>query len=534
MLNWIHELEGLQPEIEKEKHLSLSDYRIRQLNKLCGLPLYQVGMVALFCAMRKGKRGVKIHDFCEAARIVMPGKPIVRGVEALIAANWLNLVSDGPFSGDDSVRLTRPVEMALRFSNFDLLPIDKTIDRHWTLRKLYAESVTIRCGLKPSGVWRCSCEDFIRRSDYRIQKELRTIELTDTDLYLLMYVAVVTIIDGGELDLRGLLHLFSNDPIERNLLRASFMKSTHTLTKENWWKLEESFRGEVYVKPGERILKLILPEFALKTNEKPHPALLTVEHASIEPVELLVSAKLNEELEIISGLCEESAFERYCNALGSQHNKGLIIQLHGEPGTGKTEFCYQLARKTQRNILVLDISQVRDKYYGETEKLVTGIFNSYRNIVKAGDRFPILLFNEGDSIFQRRIDNEHGSTQTENTIQTILLNELERFQGIMLITTNTPKHFDKAFERRFQYRLKFDLPDFETRCKLLQRAFPGVEKTEIEQVSSNVIFSAADLLNIKRKMQIQELLGKGKVQGREGIQMLLNEKVSPGRRAIGY
>jgi hypothetical protein len=534
MLNWIHELEGLQPEIEKEKHLSLSDYRIRQLNRLCGLPLYQVGMIALFCAMRKGKRGLKIHDFCEAARIVMPGKPIVRGAEALIAGNWLSLVSDGPFPGDEYLRLTRPVELALRTSNFDLLPIPKAMDRHWPLRKLYAESVTIRCGLKPSVNWSYSCEDYIRRSDYRTQKEIRAAQLSDTDLYLLMYVAVLGIIEGGELDLRSLLQLFSNDPIERNILRASFMKSTHALKKDNWWKLEESFRGEIYVKPGERVMKLILPEFELKSADKAHPALLTVEHTNIEPVELIVSSKLNEELEVISGLCESSTFERYCASLENQSNKGLIVQLHGEPGTGKTEFCYQLARKTGRNVLMLDVSQVRDKYYGETEKLVTGIFNSYRSIVNADSRFPILLFNEGDSIFQRRIDNEHGSTQTENTIQTILLNELERFQGILLITTNTPNHFDKAFERRFQYRLKFDLPDYETRCTLLQRAFPEVERSMVEQVASSVVFSAADLLNIKRKMQIQSLLGKGKVHGKDGLQMLMEDKVFTGRQAIGY
>jgi SpoVK/Ycf46/Vps4 family AAA+-type ATPase len=311
------------------------------------------------------------------------------------------------------------------------------------------------------------------------------------------------------------------------------MKSTHTLTKENWWKLEENFRGEVHVKPGERILKLILPEFEVKTNDKPHPALLTVEHSTIKAVDLIVSEKLNTELEVISGLCESSTFERYCNSLGSQSNKGLIVQLHGEPGTGKTEFCYQLARKTNRNILMLDISQVRDKYYGETEKLVTGIFNSYRKAVSNEGLFPILLFNEGDSIFQRRIDNEHGSTQTENTIQTILLNELERFQGIMLITTNTPNHFDKAFERRFQYRLKFDLPDFEVRCKLLKQSFPEVESAFIEQVAHAGIFSAADLLNVKRKMQIQELLGKGRPESKDVLQMLLDEK-STHRKAIGF
>jgi len=533
MLNWIVELEALQPEIEKEKLISLSDYRIRQLNKLCRLPLYQVAMVALFCTMRKGKRGVRTHDFCEAAGIVLPGKPVLRGLQALIAGNWLNLVSDGPFSGEEFLRLTRPVELALRSSNFDLLPLPKTLDRHWPLRKLYAESVTIRCGLNPSGNWRFSCEDFLRRSDYRIQKEIRAVELSETDLYLLMYVAVIHIVDGGDVDMRALLQLFSNDPIERNLLRSSFMKSTHTLTKENWWKLEENFRGEVHVKPGERILKLILPEFEVKTNDKPHPALLTVEHSTIKPVDLIVSEKLNTELEVISGLCESSTFERYCNSLGSQSNKGLIVQLHGEPGTGKTEFCYQLARKTNRNILMLDISQVRDKYYGETEKLVTGIFNSYRRAVSNEGLFPILLFNEGDSIFQRRIDNEHGSTQTENTIQTILLNELERFQGIMLITTNTPNHFDKAFERRFQYRLKFDLPDFEVRCKLLKQSFPEVESAFIEQVAHAGSFSASDLLNVKRKMQIQELVGKGRPESKDVLQMLLDEK-STHRKAIGF
>jgi hypothetical protein len=533
MLNWIVELEALQPEIEKEKLISLSDYRIRQLNKLCRLPLYQVAMVALFCTMRKGKRGVRTHDFCEAAGIVLPGKPVLRGLQALIAGNWFNHVSEGVFPGDEHLRLSRAVEMALRSSNFDLLPPAKALDRHWPLRKLYADAVTIRCGLKPGALWSYSCDDFIRRSEYRIRKEFESVDLCANDFYLLMYVAVIHIIDGGDVDMRTLLYLFSNDPIERNLLRSGFMKTTHALTKDRWWTVEESFRGDVLVKPSERIVKMLLPEFELKSNEKSHPALLTVEHQSIEPVELIVSTGLREDLDTITRLCEVETFGRYCDSLGSQSNKGLIVQLHGEPGTGKTEFCYQLARKTNRNILMLDISQVRDKYYGETEKLVTGIFNSYRKAVSNEGLFPILLFNEGDSIFQRRIDNEHGSTQTENTIQTILLNELERFQGIMLITTNTPNHFDKAFERRFQYRLKFNLPDFEVRCKLLKQSFPEVESAFIEQVAHAGIFSAADLLNVKRKMQIQELLGKGRPESKDVLQMLLDEK-STHRKAIGF
>lgn len=73
---------------------------------------------------------------------------------------------------------------------------------------------------------------------------------------------------------------------------------------------------------------------------------------------------------------------------------GLTILLHGYPGTGKTETIYQLARQTNRNILFVNISEIRDKYVGESEKRLKAVFETYKNSIKHFEQVPILLFNE--------------------------------------------------------------------------------------------------------------------------------------------
>jgi SpoVK/Ycf46/Vps4 family AAA+-type ATPase len=213
--------------------------------------------------------------------------------------------------------------------------------------------------------------------------------------------------------------------------------------------------------------------------------------------------------------------------------RGLVVQLHGAPGTGKTEFCYQLARQTGRDVLVLDVSQARGKYYGETEKIITGIFNEYRKQVQIGDAFPILLFNEGDSIFQRRVSNDRESSQTENIVQTILLNELERFQGILMVTTNTPHHFDKAFERRFQFRLQFSAPGEQARLQLLRNALPEGKLSVLKRIAYECQFTAAELQNSLRKIHIEKLCGNVGGDRIAAIwEMLRNEK--PVKQRIGF
>lgn len=508
MLNWIHELETFQPELEKDKVISLSDHRIRTLQSLCRLPLYQVAMVALYCTMRKSGKTLRSLEFLEAARKALPGKPVVRGFEALITSNWIRVYSDGAFSNDEIVRLTRQVEQALQSSDFTLLPPAKEDDPHWHLRRLYARASQLRRGHRTARDWSFYCDDFVRHLSADQRCLLREASWTVGDRDLVFYTAATMLMEGAELDIRALLQIFGSDPVHRAIMRSELVHPDHPLLRDMWWSMEESYRGDRLVKLSDRLMKLFLPELKLAQAQKVHSALNTITCDTIEPVELIYDESLQRELDTIMQLCHPRVFQSYEQAYAQSAMRGLVVQLHGAPGTGKTEFCYQLARQTGRNLLVLDVSQARDKYYGETEKIITGIFNEYRKQVQLGEAFPILLFNEGDSIFQRRVSNDRESSQTENIIQTILLNELERFQGILMVTTNTPQHFDKAFERRFQFRLKFSAPSEQARMQLLRNALPEVKVPTLQRIAFECQFTAAELQNALRKLRIEELCSK--------------------------
>jgi len=533
MLNWIHELETLQPELEKEKTISLSDQRIRTLQRLCKRPLYQVAMIALFCAMRKGNKTVRSREFLEAAHVALPGKPALRGLEALMAANWMRGFSDGAHSNDEILRLTRPIEQALERSDFYQLPGIPADVHHAELLRLHAHACSFRRGNDTTREWNLYCDRAFKRMNLDARKAITQSGMSTADRNILLYVGVTCLMEGGDLDLRAVLHLFGAAPIERTLLRAQLLSSEHPLVKGRWWTMEESFRGDMMLKVSAKFQKIMLPELDVQMVERNHPALQSIACTGIQPMELFYDSTLQKELTTLEQLCGVSVFEQYGQEQKGTAMKGIAVQLHGGPGTGKTEFCYQLARITGRNLLMLDVSQARDKYYGETEKMITGIFREYEKQVGEGGAFPILFFNEGDSIFQRRIDSDQNSSHTDNTVQTILLNELERFQGILLVTTNTPKHFDKAFERRFQFRIEFRTPDVQARLLMLRNALPNSPEKELHSLATECVFTGAELKGALRRLHIERMCGNRVAFSADELRAHLKGKPSE-RRRIGF
>jgi hypothetical protein len=533
MFNWIQELETLQPEIEKDKVISLSDHRIRTLQSLCKLPLYQVAMVALYCTMRKAGKQVRSNEFLAAARKALPGKPVVAGLEALITANWMRVSPDGIHHNDDMLRITPPVEHALQVSDFHALPPAKHDDPHWHLRRLYARACAFRRGQRTAHDWALFCEDYVRHMKPPQRRMLREAGWSQSVRDIAFYTATISMVEGGDLDIRAVLYLFAPDPIERAVLRSHITHADFPLMRDGWWTMEDSFRGDLMLSMNDRLVRLFIPDLKVNDAKQIHRALNTISYDRIEPVKLVYDETLRGELDTLTKLCDPKTFHSYTQSYGHAVLRGLVVQLHGAPGTGKTEFCYQLARQTGRDVLVLDVAQARDKYYGETEKIISGIFREYEKRVIPHEPFPILLFNEGDSIFQRRVSNDRESSPTENTVQTILLNELERFQGILLVTTNTPYHFDKAFERRFQFRLQFNAPGEQARLQLLRDALPESNESVLERMAAECIFTAAELQNALRKMHIEQLCGKCIHDRAATLEQLLCSHRSV-KRAIGF
>ena len=113
----------------------------------------------------------------------------------------------------------------------------------------------------------------------------------------------------------------------------------------------------------------------------------------------------------------------------------------------------QLAKKTGRDIFCIDMSKLKSKWVGESEKCVKGVFNTYRHLCKSKKTKPILFFNEADAIFGKRMENvDSSAAQMLNTLQNIILQEMETLDGIMICTTNLHGNLDSAFERRLYIR----------------------------------------------------------------------------------
>ncbi|NDV80232.1 ATP-binding protein [Dysgonomonas sp. 511] len=187
--------------------------------------------------------------------------------------------------------------------------------------------------------------------------------------------------------------------------------------------------------------------------------------------------------------------------------KGFACLFYGAPGTGKTETVYQIARSTGRDIMMVDISETKSMWYGESEKRIKGIFDKYKSFLKTCEVAPILLFNEADAVIGKRKDAGQGSIdQTENAIQNILLQEMENLEGIMIATTNLTQNLDKAFERRFLYKIEFEKPCIEAKEKIWQTMLPTLSEQERLELANNYNFSGGQIENIVRKYSVDSIL----------------------------
>lgn len=188
---------------------------------------------------------------------------------------------------------------------------------------------------------------------------------------------------------------------------------------------------------------------------------------------------------------------------------GVTIMLYGYPGTGKTEMVNQIAKATGRQILPVDISQTKDKYFGESEKIIKGVFRSYRRLCDRSDIKPILLFNEADGVFSKRKDVDLGNcAQTENAMQNIILEEMENLDGILIATTNLVGNLDKAFERRFLFKVYFEKPSEMSKMKIWRSKMPRLSEDEALSLAKNYDLSGGEIDNIVRKAIMTQIVNE--------------------------
>ena len=210
----------------------------------------------------------------------------------------------------------------------------------------------------------------------------------------------------------------------------------------------------------------------------------------------------------LSRLLDESHYQDIQTRLKeSGFRCGFTCLFYGAPGTGKTETVLQLARMTGRDIIQVDVSQIKSCWVGESEKNIKKLFDAYKEKVKKSTTTPILLFNEADAIINKRqVGAERAVDKMENSIQNIILQEMESLDGILIATTNLAQNMDKAFERRFLYKIKFEKPTLEARMSIWHEMMPDLSESDTQVLASKYDFSGGQIENIARHYAINHIL----------------------------
>ncbi len=252
---------------------------------------------------------------------------------------------------------------------------------------------------------------------------------------------------------------------------------------------------------------------------------------------LFFSKELKKDIDFLQKSLQEDSFAALQKRLEENAlPKGVAILLHGLPGTGKTAVAEMLAKTTGRSIYHVDISASKTCWFGESEKLFKRIFTDYKRMCENEKLKPILLFNEADALFSKRRDVNSGNcAQTENALQNILLEEMEKLDGILVATTNLCDNFDNAFERRFLFKIKFGKPTCDAKKSIWKSKLDWLSDTDCQQLASRYEMSGGEIDNIVRKTMMEEVLN-GKRPSMEDLEAWCRgEKISKDKsNTIGF
>ena len=293
-----------------------------------------------------------------------------------------------------------------------------------------------------------------------------------------------------------------------NNAKAELRSGEHHLMRQNIieFKCEDGIANNNRFKLTEDAKRILLGEMKVNTTEEKIADM--VEMGKLTEKKLFFSDSIEKQVKELDSFLQPENFKKVQERMRAKgFRNGFACLFYGGPGTGKTETVYQLARQTGRNIMVVDVPQIKSKWVGESEKNIKALFDRYRDMVKNAKLTPILLFNEADAIIGKRKNGaENAVDKMENSIQNIILQEMETLDGIMIATTNLEQNLDKAFERRFLYKIKFEKPDAAVRRKIWKQMIPELSEEEATTLSYSFDFSGGQIENIARKNTINVIL----------------------------
>lgn len=185
--------------------------------------------------------------------------------------------------------------------------------------------------------------------------------------------------------------------------------------------------------------------------------------------DLILPIKTKAELKRVIALrqFQKEVFDNWGFAATHKYDNKMIINLYGEPGTGKTMAAHAIAHAVGRPLVIVNYGDIESKYVGETPKNIQAAFEFAKN------NNAVLFFDEADAILSRRVTNMSSATDTSvNQTRSVMLTLLNDYNDTVIFATNFISNYDSAFMRRILMHIEFILPDADTRRMLFKQYIP--------------------------------------------------------------
>lgn len=291
--------------------------------------------------------------------------------------------------------------------------------------------------------------------------------------------------DSSLREMNALIDLISFDEYER-IKNRSLLEEGSNLISEGIIDYEEMLNpfggiSRAFYIVDEILQSIIHPQKNKKVRRLKLNALMSEQDIFelVEPetslTDVVLNKKTQDTLENLMRQVDKEVINRLV-AWGIKDKKSGIdarIIFYGAAGTGKTMTAYSLAKSLKRQVLAFDCSKILSMYVGESEKNVRKIFDTFYDLCEKTKTEPILLLNEADQFLSSRSSGINSSAdQMHNQMQNIFLEQIENFKGMLIATTNLLENIDKAFSRRFNYKIEFKKPDEAQRVELWKKMLP--------------------------------------------------------------
>lgn len=363
--------------------------------------------------------------------------------------------------------------------------------------------------------------------------ELRRCGFGDEDTLLFIFMAHLFVENNDDnIGFHDIDDLFDNDEIPSWVKREFRSRESELFEKELIENVNEDgmARSDAF-KLTEKAKEQFLCELNLNKIGRSDRNLIKV--GTLAEKDLIYNETERGQITELSSILSENRFNEVQKRLRSAGMRpGFCCIFYGAPGTGKTETVYQLARRTGRDIMRVDVDKIKSCWVGESEKNIKALFDRYRNICKNSELAPILLFNEADAVLGVRMEGASRAVdKMENSIQNIILQEMETLEGIMIATTNLTTNLDKAFERRFLYKIRFDKPTVNARTEIWKAMLKGLSNEDAQTLASQFDLSGGEIENIARKHSVNAILsGNDAIDIQELISSCRHEKITKDNR----